>query len=84
MVNYRQFINFPFSYRCITIEGDPGVDFQTSPVPLPQKKISSRPNPTKKSGGNPVPFYSQKKDSHSFPLPFFFGGGLNMSVTVKI
>ncbi len=55
MVNYRQVINFP---RCIAIEGDTGVDFQTSPAPLPQKKkISSRPNPTKKLGENPVPFF---------------------------
>ncbi len=60
---------------CI-LEGDTGVDFQTSPVPLPQKIISSRPNPTKKLGENPVPFHSRKNDSHSLPLPccvFFWG-----------
>jgi len=36
---------------------------------------SSRPNPTKKLGENPVPFHSRKNDSHSLPLPcwaFFF------------
>ncbi len=52
------------------IEGDTGVDFQTSPIPLPQKKISSRPNPTKKLGENPVPFQSRKNDFHSLPLPW--------------
>ncbi len=35
------------------LEGDTGVDFQTSPIPLPQKKISSRPNPMKKLGEMP-------------------------------
>ncbi len=54
-----------------SLEGDTGVDFQTSPVPLPQKKISSHPNPTKKLGENPVPFHSRKNDSHSLPLPCF-------------
>ncbi len=52
-----------------------GVNSQTSPVPLTQKLISSRPNPTKKLGENPVPFHSRMNDSHSLPLPcccFFF------------
>ncbi|KAI2664199.1 hypothetical protein H4Q32_002341 [Labeo rohita] len=54
-----------------TVEGDTGVDFQISPVPLPQKKIPSHPNPTKKLGKNPVPSQSRKNDSHSLPLPDF-------------
>ncbi len=66
-----------------TLEGDTGVNSQTSPVPLPQKLISSRPNPTKKLGENPVPFHARKNDSHSLPLPFFFLCR-NLSVTVKI
>ncbi len=54
-----------------TLEGDTGVNSQTSPVPLPQKLISSRPNPTKKLGENPVPFHSRKNDSHSRVFFFF-------------
>ncbi len=69
-----------------TLEDDTGVNSQTSPVPLPQKCISSRPNPTKKLGENPVPFHSRKNDSHSLPLPccVFFFFCRNLSVTVKI
>ncbi len=68
------------------LEGDTGVNSQTSPVPLPQKLISSRPNPTKKLGENPVTFHSRKNDSHSLPLPcrVFFSLRRNLSVTVKI
>ncbi len=67
----------PYRYQNVMckLEGDTGVNSQTSPVPLPQKCISSRPNPTKKLGENPVPFHSRKNDSHSLPLPcccFFF------------
>ncbi len=71
---YPILISPPHTYVC-KLEGDTGVSSQTSPVPLPQKCISSRPNPTKKLGGNPVPFHSWKNDSHSLPLPcciFFF------------
>ncbi len=46
------FLNTYFESR---VEGDTGVNSQTSPVPLPQTFISSRPNPTKKLGENPVP-----------------------------
>ncbi len=36
---------------CVCVlEGDTGVNSQTFPIPLPQKLISSRPNPTKKLG----------------------------------
>ncbi len=42
-----------------SVEGDTGVNSQTSPVPLPQKWISSGPNPTKKLGGNPVPLLEE-------------------------
>ncbi len=52
---------------CSALEGDTGVNSQTSPVPLPQKCISSHSNPTKKLGENPVPFHSRKNDSHSLP-----------------
>ncbi len=55
--------------KVYAVEGDTGVNSQTSPVPLPQKLISSRPNPTKKLGENPVPFHSRKNDSHCLPLP---------------
>ncbi len=52
------------------LEGDTGVNSQTSPVSLPQKCISSRPNPMKNLGENPVP--STPIDSHSLPLPCCF------------
>ncbi len=67
------------------LEGDTGVNSQTSPVPLPQKLISSRPNPTKKLGENPVPSTPGRMTpipSHSRVVVFFFR--LNLSVTVKI
>ncbi len=59
------------------LEGDTGVNSQTSPVPLPQKIISSRPNPTKKLGENPVPSRSTPGrmtpiPSHSRVVVFFF------------
>ncbi len=66
------------------LEGDTRVDSQTSPVPLPQKLISSRPNPTKKLGENPVPSTPGKMTpipSHS-RVGFFFLRR-NLSVTVK-
>ncbi len=47
------------------VEGDMGLDFQTSPIPLAQEKISSHPNPAKKTGENPILFQSRKNDSHS-------------------
>ncbi len=59
----------------LLIEGDTGVNSQTSPVPLPQKLISSRPNPQKNWRKIPVPFHSRKNDTHSLPLPcccYFF------------
>ncbi len=65
-------ILFIIAFVCLfvhTLEGDTGVNSQTSPVPLPQKFISSRPNPMKKLGENPVPLHSRKNDSHSLPLP---------------
>ncbi len=68
-------ILFIIAFVCLsvhTLEGDTGVNSQTSPVPLPQKLISSRPNPMKKLGENPVPFHSRKNDSHSLPLPVLF------------
>ncbi len=67
------------------LEGDTGVNSQTSPVPLPQKLISSRPQSHEKTGGKSRPVHSRKNDSHSLPLPcccFFFRR--NLSVTVKI
>jgi len=71
----RLTITFIFVCVCVSLslsvcvlEGDTGVNSQTSPVPLPQKCISSRPNPTKKLGENPVPFHSRKNDL----LLFFF------------
>ncbi len=63
------------------VEGDMGLDFQTSPVPLAKEKISFHPNPAKKTGENPVPFQSWKNDSHSRFFFFFFQ---NLSVTLKI
>ncbi len=59
------------------VEGDMGLDFQTSPIPLAQEKISFHPNPAKKTGENPVPFQSWKNDSHS--RVFYFSQ--NLSVT---
>ncbi len=70
--------------HCI-LEGDTGVNSQTSPIPLPQKLISSRPNPTKKLGENPVlstPGGMTPIPSHSRVVVFFFRR--NLSVTVKI
>ncbi len=77
MICWIFWMNIPFTYRFAfesdsELEGDTGVNSQTSPVPVPQKWISSRPNPTKKLGENPVPFHSRKNDSHSLPLPCFF------------
>ncbi len=60
---------------CSELEGDTGVNSQTSPVPLPQKLISSRPNPTKKLGENPVPSTPGRMTpipSHSRVVVFFF------------
>ncbi len=57
------------------LEGDTGVNSQTSPVPLPQKLIPSRPNPTKKLGENPVPSTPGRMTpipSHSRVVVFFF------------
>ncbi len=57
------------------VEGDTGVNSQTSPVPLPQKLISSRPNPMKKLGENPVPSTPGRMTpipSHSRVVVFFF------------
>ncbi len=57
------------------LEGDMGVNSQTSPVPLPQKLISSRPNPTKKLGENPVPSTPGRMTpipSHSRVVVVFF------------
>ncbi len=55
------------------LKGDTGVDFQTSPIPLPQKKISSRPNPMKKLGE--MPFHSRGRmtpiPSHSSVFVFW-------------
>ena len=39
-------------------EGDTGVDFHSYPVPLPQKKILSRPNPGPELKKIPVPSHS--------------------------
>ncbi len=67
------------------VEGDTGVNSQTSPIPLPQKCISSRPNPMKKLGENPVPSTPGRMTpipSHSRVVFFFFRR--NLSVTVKI
>ncbi len=67
------------------VEGDTGVNSQTSPIPLSQKLISSRPNPTKKLGENPVPSTPGRMTpipSHSRVVVFFFFR--NLSVTVKI
>ncbi len=64
-------VAFIILFRVCVLEGDTGVNSQTSPVPLPQKLISSRPNPTKKLGENPVPFHSRKNDSHSRVVVFF-------------
>ncbi len=69
----------------LQLEGDTGVNSQTSPVPLPQKLISSRPNPTKKLGENPVP----STPGRMTPIPShsrvgFFFLRRNLSVTVKI
>ncbi len=61
------------------VEGDTGVDFQTSPVPRPQKKILFRPNPTKKLGENPVPSHSRKNDSHSCLFLFVLPKSVNYS-----
>ncbi len=68
-----------------SVEGDTGVNSQTSPVPLPQKLFSSRPNPTKKLGENPVPSTPGRMTpipSHSRVVVFVFRR--NLSVTVKI
>ncbi len=57
------------------VEGDTGVNSQTSPVPLPQKFISSRPNPMKKLGENHVPSTPGRMTpipSHSRVVFFFF------------
>ncbi len=67
------------------LEDDTGVNSQTSPVPLPQKLISSNPDPIPRTGGKSRPVHSRKNDSHSLPLPcrvFFLRQ--NLSVTVKI
>ncbi len=64
------------------LEGDTGVNSQTSPVSLPQKLISSRPNPTKKLGKNPVPFHSRKKDSHSRVVVFFLPKSVSYSKNI--
>ncbi len=57
------------------LEGDMGVNSQTSPIPLPQKLISSRPNPTKNLGENPVPSTPGRMTpipSHSRVVVVFF------------
>ncbi len=57
------------------LEDDTGVNSQTSPVPLPQKNFSSRPNPTKKLGENPVPSTPGRMTpipSHSRVVVLFF------------
>ncbi len=69
---YRNLGFLRYGNEYCVLEGDTGVNSQTSPVPLPQKLISSRPNPTKKLGENPVPFHSRKNDSPSLPLPCRF------------
>ncbi len=53
------YVCFSLSLSVCVLEGDTGVNSQTSPVPLPQKLISSRPNPTKKLGENPIPSHSR-------------------------
>ncbi len=56
---------------CI-LEGGTGVNSQTSPVPLPQKLISSRPNPTKKLEENPAPLPEEWLPFPPTPVLLFF------------